>query len=196
MILNINDVKKIYISRFYKAYNIEKSDDEPNVYTFDISYKKNCITDGLVCRRYDGDTVYHESLSFHRQYRQQGHGKKIHKLECKAYRGHGFSKIVLNAARDGVCAWSRLGFKILDSSIDNVLLDIFRDFLYDVYYSSEEHETKKKNIEDIMKVCTDIKKLFSKDMKSYILPNNKQSFADYLYDENRFMGPIKMEKEL
>lgn len=189
MINNTDDVQAIYHSKYYKADNIEIS--ETNIYTFDISFKKECITDGMVCRKYEDNIVYHEQLAISKQHRKQGHARKIHKLECKAYKEHGIGKIVLNATRDGVYVWGRLGFRIIDEKYHNILLDLFRDYLIDVVFPEDINDAKV-----LFQHCKNIKKLFSNDFKKYILPENKQSFTEYLYDENRLMGVIKMEKEL
>lgn len=189
MIKNTDDVQAIYHSKYYKADNIEST--ETNIYTFDISFKKECITDGLVCRKYENNIVYHEQFAISKQHRQQGHARKIHRLECKAYKANGISKIVLNATRDGICVWGRLGFNIIDEKYHNILLDLFRDYLIDVVFPENINNAKV-----LFQQCKNIKKLFSNDFKKYILPENKQSFTEYLYDDNRLIGTIKMEKEL
>lgn len=189
MISSVDDVKNIYKSRDYKAYDIQTS--EPNIYTFGINCKSDNITDGLVCRKYEENVAFHEQFAISKEHRQKGHARKIHKLECKYYKEHGISVIKLNAARDGICVWGKLGFKLVDNNYCNILLDIFRDYLIDIVFSNDIDKAK-----IVADNCKSFEKLLSKDYKKYILPNDKQSFTEYLYDDSRYIGIVAMKKEL
>lgn len=188
MIDNFNALKNIYNHKQYRLSNIESS--ESYSYTFEILYNNVCITD-IVHREYDTTIAYHKQFSVLKQFRHNGHARKIHKLECDGYINNGIKKILLNASRDGICVWGKLGFKIKDSQYNNILLDLFRDYLIDVLYPTDE-----KMVDKIMEKCNSIKKLFSKEFTSYLLPENKQCFSEYLYSEERLIGTITMEKEL
>lgn len=186
-----SDIQQMYTQDEYQVDNIETT--EQNIYTFDISFQNECITD-IVEREYNGSIAYHRQLAISKPHRHKGHCKRILHLECGYYISTGIKEVRLSAARDGIIVWLKLGFSIYEYDIkkfEKEILKYFRDYLITVIYPEDL-----KSVRNLMNRCKTLNILLSKSMKEYLLPRDKISFSDFLEKGNKIIGTIKMKKEL
>lgn len=119
----------------------------------------------------NGKVAEHEYIYLKPQYRQKGIGANFVHNADNIYRRNEFAEIHLRATWDGIVVWHKKGFEYVSSNTEGTIVRAWRDYFNSVF--SELDLMQRVGIIRQYKCLRDIP-------KKYLLPDNKQSFTDWL----------------